>query len=521
MSKYIDFNPIPFLTLKKHTITCRNNRAHSYKLYSCIFVLNGNGKVVIGKKESSIGQNDCLMIRPGMKVHYLIEEDKKVEIFFMQFCIPDEWRLPLFQTTKLKIKNMPDLFTLLKQLERRGKPRKYSEFYKQQSLLLESLALLHEEMERGEEELTSGVEKTIAYMEKHFSKDIYVGLLSEIAGMTLSSYSRAFKKMTGQTPSEYLTALRINHAKEILNHQSFTLREVAQRVGFQDEFYFSRLFKKREGISPTIFSKQQGERIAVVSQMFLQDHLLSLGIQPVAAPCYPNIIPTRMGFPSYLGKQLKGTKAINVEKGVQLEEVLQVCPDLILKTNLHGEQEGTNWERSKNTVYLDHLPTWENYLMEIATHTSRTSKAEQIIEQMSLKEKEARDHLLPFTRKGKWAIVWVRQNDVRLYGQSGHALCELLYSRLGFTAEEGVTHSGYKSHALEELIDINPENILFLWTEPSIVEKLKENRKWQELRALRNNKVFCPNSIEWDPWGPIGREIMIQECVSYFSHLDK
>jgi AraC-like DNA-binding protein len=77
-----------------------------------------------------------------------------------------------------------------------------------------------------------------------------------MAGLTPNSYCRAFKKATGLTPSRYLTRLRMNRAKQLLMMPELSLKEIATHVGFQDELYFSRVFKNVEGVSPTIFMKE-------------------------------------------------------------------------------------------------------------------------------------------------------------------------------------------------------------------------------------------------------------------------
>ena len=70
----------------------------------------------------------------------------------------------------------------------------------------------------------------------------------------LNSYlSQAFKKETGETFTRYLTALRINKAKEILNSSDDTIEMVANKVGYSDYFYFMKIFKKVTGKTPNQF----------------------------------------------------------------------------------------------------------------------------------------------------------------------------------------------------------------------------------------------------------------------------
>jgi YesN/AraC family two-component response regulator len=64
-----------------------------------------------------------------------------------------------------------------------------------------------------------------------------------------------FKKKTGYTVNQYINNVRVNIAKKILLSGEYTVGEVANRCGFQDMFYFSKVFKQIEGVPPSHFVK--------------------------------------------------------------------------------------------------------------------------------------------------------------------------------------------------------------------------------------------------------------------------
>ena len=65
-----------------------------------------------------------------------------------------------------------------------------------------------------------------------------------------SYFSRVFRQETGETFSGYLNRLRIERSKELLRHKELRLTDIAQKVGFEDQSYFTKVFKKLEGVTP-------------------------------------------------------------------------------------------------------------------------------------------------------------------------------------------------------------------------------------------------------------------------------
>ena len=74
--------------------------------------------------------------------------------------------------------------------------------------------------------------------------------------MSVSWFIRNFKEYTGSTPTQYLLSLRISNAQSLLESTSYQVAEIADIVGYSNPLYFSRLFKKQCGVTPTEFRKQ-------------------------------------------------------------------------------------------------------------------------------------------------------------------------------------------------------------------------------------------------------------------------
>lgn len=98
------------------------------------------------------------------------------------------------------------------------------------------------------------VSNAIAYMEHHYWEQIRISSLAKYLGIEKSYLYRIFKKETNVSPVEYLMNLRIEKAKYLIR-QGYNFQETATSVGINDIFYFSKLFKKVTGYSPSEFRR--------------------------------------------------------------------------------------------------------------------------------------------------------------------------------------------------------------------------------------------------------------------------
>jgi AraC-like DNA-binding protein len=97
------------------------------------------------------------------------------------------------------------------------------------------------------------ISKSIFILQESFDTPVNIEKLAKDLPMGYSTFRRAFKKITGSSPNQYLLDLRLNKAKDLLLSTKLNINEIADQTGFDSIYYFSKLFKKKNAGSPTSF----------------------------------------------------------------------------------------------------------------------------------------------------------------------------------------------------------------------------------------------------------------------------
>ncbi|MFC0470926.1 response regulator [Halalkalibacter kiskunsagensis] len=101
----------------------------------------------------------------------------------------------------------------------------------------------------------AAIKKAQSYLKENFTKEIGIESVSEEVDLSVSYFSVLFKQKTGVTFLEYVTNLRIEHACILLKTTDLKTYEIANMVGYNDQRYFSQVFKKRLQVTPSQYRK--------------------------------------------------------------------------------------------------------------------------------------------------------------------------------------------------------------------------------------------------------------------------
>lgn len=104
--------------------------------------------------------------------------------------------------------------------------------------------------------LDTEMELAQEYFNTNYNKDLNVEDYAASRGMSVSWFIRTFKQYAGTTPMQYIVALRITNAQMLLETTNYNVTEIGNFVGYDNPLYFSRIFKKQKGFSPSEYRKQ-------------------------------------------------------------------------------------------------------------------------------------------------------------------------------------------------------------------------------------------------------------------------
>ena len=119
-------------------------------------------------------------------------------------------------------------------------------------------------MESCESEVVRKIEQSIAYMLRHLDEPLQVATLAARAGISPSHFFALFKRQIGCAPIDYFIRLRMQHACRLLDETMLSVKEVAAVLGYDDQFYFSRVFKAVNNVPPSRYRTSRsnyGERM--------------------------------------------------------------------------------------------------------------------------------------------------------------------------------------------------------------------------------------------------------------------
>ena len=211
-------------------------------VYSLFFVLDGDARFTVDGEYFELGTGDVLFTKPGevrvgrtdgmelAVVCYDLEGEEKPELRELFTQIKYEWVQQELQCSEGGEMNSTALLLQL--------------FYR--------LLYKYDPKRRKQFRYIDTIKR---YVVEHYTDDLSMEQLANLVGLNHVYLGVSFKDKEGISLVEYVTRVRLNAAADLLLSKEYSIKEVAEKVGYNDVYYFSNSFKKHYGIAPSRYTK--------------------------------------------------------------------------------------------------------------------------------------------------------------------------------------------------------------------------------------------------------------------------
>ncbi len=214
--------------------------------YLIHFVVKGSGTFYIRDKSYSVRAGDLFICRPNESARYVASKQDPYDYIWIGFDCSSQFQF-LLEMDVINIPAAGHLFIQMANTE--STPAKEWTIC---GLLYQVFALLAGVINThavGKDY----VNQAIAYIETNIEKSPQVSELTNLLGLSRSHFCRLFKQQTGMSPQEYIVTFRLEKAAHLLSTTNLPQKEIAQAMGYPDVYAFSKMFKRKYGISPGLY----------------------------------------------------------------------------------------------------------------------------------------------------------------------------------------------------------------------------------------------------------------------------
>ena len=240
---------------------------HTHTEYEVYYMKNGETSYLIDNEIFNVKKGDFVFIQKGIPhmTDYRKNSDHERILINFSSSIIDEFFSEIIEelaNTKLvhiSETHIPTLEQLLFKIESEFKKEQRAKNTELNICIMELLTLMYRY--KCERKMTVNESDKICYdileyINNNYYTDIGLGNISKIFAISEAYLSRKFKSVLGIGINQYITYIRINNAKKLLLETDLSITEIAEKSGFDGSNYFAAVFKKSEGIPPSVYRKR-------------------------------------------------------------------------------------------------------------------------------------------------------------------------------------------------------------------------------------------------------------------------
>ncbi|MCY8092774.1 AraC family transcriptional regulator [Bacillus haynesii] len=368
------------------------------------------------------------------------------------------------------------------------------------------------------ENTASAIGKTKEYIEEHSDAHLTLDQLAQMAGISAKHYSETFKKLYDRSVTEFITETRMTKAKQLMAKASYKLREISSQIGYQDEFYFSRTFKKHTGLSPTVYMKKRRRKLAAYGQNTI-GQLIPLHLIPYAASLHPK-------WTSYYYKHYAADIPIHLSAyrfhepwEENLRTLSSAAPELIISMDSVSHEEREQLQSIADVFFLPSQEQWRRHFMLTASHLDEEAEAQKWLLSYQRLTETAKETLYPIC--GRRSFLFLRLHKHEIYLAHNRSVQDVFFGDLGFESAVSLKEPTDRSVSIETIAAYQPDIIMiFVFKEPETLafyRELQQSAAWQDLKAVRHHRVYQVNSDPWREYSACSHERIIRQAVRLLS----
>ena len=259
--------------------------AGTYKLYSVprlptlrprgrvdwqiIYIAAGKGHFILDGKEVIVPAGSMVLFQPKQVQDYFYFGKDKTQVWFVHF-------------TGREVRNILRHYEIPTDgyILHTGISREYEDLFRRMRdelvrcswgyeemltyLFRELLMTMHRRMTENAPRVSGFIQDEIdrarVYFDEHYNEEISIEQYAVSRNMSTSWFNRSFRSAVGTSPMQYILDVRIRNAQTLLETTDYSVTSIAALVGYENPMYFSRLFRKAKGLSPSKYRKTFREK---------------------------------------------------------------------------------------------------------------------------------------------------------------------------------------------------------------------------------------------------------------------
>lgn len=361
--------------------------------------------------------------------------------------------------------------------------------------------------------IREAIQKTIAYVCEHYDQPLTISELAASAAINRWQYTKTFKEMTGQIPIEFLNAVRIDKAQQLLLTTNDNLQQIAHSVGYNNEYYFNRKFKQKVGVTPGQYRSGHAQETRFFAP-FLEDYLVALEVTPVIQCAHKH-----WGRQEYLG--MNDVPQIDISSKDWSMLSMHKPQFIFLDEGYHR----WNLDQCSRISPIYKLPSssenWRKTLLQIASIIGRKERAQQVIAEHEQKIATAHQKLKNALDKETVAVLRFASNAIYLYGGPNKGYTgPLLYDRLGLNQPQMVQqmppHERRMKISLDMLSALDAEHLFITFDREQsggAERHWLSSEAWNTHPAVKAKRVYEVDFWAWMNYGVLSHNRKIDDLL--------